>query len=61
MVSGWCLHGSPSNELKDARVAFSLAFIADGARTIADTAEFEPDEEDSCRWVRAGIQAPNQM
>lgn len=52
---GWCLHGAPPNKLKDARIALTLAYVSDDAKTLAKDAPYMPDPEDDIsyeKWLK---------
>eukprot|EP01035_Chromulina_nebulosa_P017638 gene17638-23216_t len=45
---GWCLHSSPGNTLNETRWAYSVAFVADGAKVLEEEGHIRyPDDEDS--------------
>eukprot|EP00611_Tribonema_gayanum_P008068 TRINITY_DN17527_c0_g1_i3.p1 TRINITY_DN17527_c0_g1~~TRINITY_DN17527_c0_g1_i3.p1 ORF type:complete len:406 (-),score=153.31 TRINITY_DN17527_c0_g1_i3:44-1228(-) len=44
---GWVLHSANGNDTPETRVAFTVSYIADGARMLGEGAEHYPDREDT--------------
>mmetsp|Transcript_21150 Transcript_21150/g.64434 ORF Transcript_21150/g.64434 Transcript_21150/m.64434 type:complete len:83 (-) Transcript_21150:96-344(-) len=51
---GWCLHFAPENEVEE-RLAYTVSFVADGARLLPKGVANAPDNEDAPSyedWVK---------